>query len=406
MNANATAPDSTNVDAPSLDVPAAAGEGVAMSPTAAAAEGVAAAAEGVGMSPIAAASVNPSAQPPAAAGVGSGHGCGRGGERRGGGRTAGRGGRAGGRGGRQRGSKNYNKTKFIEVVDEIRPYGAEMWNNVSTRYKEVTGEESVRDGKDLKDYWVKKCCNNFKKPTGAHGGPEDVIAQCCAIEREIQAANAAGILGASSAEENYDDDELSSGVESMREERNRIRSILTNSTINVDVQDSWEGGDEFEDAVDVEDDIEINNNNEQANSIVAPTPDMAPIQVRRPSSRGIGGSGSRSTTPVVNSNSGGNKSKNSNNRDRTSVAKSIATLTTTISERLSGGGGGNEFQAMQLQMFQQSQMQMQMQLSELQKMNSTSLKYLKKIAKNSNKKKRKKGNDGGASSFSSSDESD
>jgi hypothetical protein len=58
----------------------------------------------------------------------------------------------------------------------------------------------MRDGKDLKNYWMKKCCNNFKKPTGSHGEQNDIL-KCIQIEYDIQDANNMAILGASSVED-------------------------------------------------------------------------------------------------------------------------------------------------------------------------------------------------------------
>ena len=57
----------------------------------------------------------------------------------------------------------------------------------------------------------KECCNNFKIPTGIHGEQNDIIVKCIQIERDIQDANNAAILGVSSAEDDryYLDDNSS-----------------------------------------------------------------------------------------------------------------------------------------------------------------------------------------------------
>ena len=127
----------------------------------------------------------------------------------------GRGG-GGGHGGRQAGAKNYRNGILIDIIDELRPFGNNMWELVAQRYKELSGEDVLRDVKDLKDHWVKKLCNNFKKPTGRTGDAGDRINRCIVIERNIQAQNEAGVMGASSGEEDgANEDADSSGLDDL-----------------------------------------------------------------------------------------------------------------------------------------------------------------------------------------------
>ena len=73
-------------------------------------------------------------------------------------------------GGRRAGIPNYNNTILIPIVEEILPNGSEAWRLVAAAYKEKTGEANLRSEDDLKRNWVRKLCNNIKKPTGRSGG--------------------------------------------------------------------------------------------------------------------------------------------------------------------------------------------------------------------------------------------
>ena len=97
-----------------------------------------------------------------------------------------------GRRGRAAGTRNYRNDLLIPIVEGILPQGAEGWRLVAASYKTASGEPDLRDHEALRENWVKKLCNNFKKPTGRTGENGDRIAHCIEIERRIQeAANAA-----------------------------------------------------------------------------------------------------------------------------------------------------------------------------------------------------------------------
>ncbi|KAL3802053.1 hypothetical protein HJC23_010809 [Cyclotella cryptica] len=81
----------------------------------------------------------------------------------------------------------------------------------SAAYKEKTGEANLRSEDDLKRNWVRKLCNNMKKPTGRSGGnATDRIHRCLEIQRRILDKTSSGILGASSDDDNRFDPSSSS----------------------------------------------------------------------------------------------------------------------------------------------------------------------------------------------------
>ena len=100
-----------------------------------------------------------------------------------------------GRRGRAAGTRNYRNDLLIPIVEGILPQGAEGWRLVAASYKTASGEPDLRDHEALRENWVKKLCNNFKKPTGRTGENGDRIARCIEIERRIQEAANAAILG-------------------------------------------------------------------------------------------------------------------------------------------------------------------------------------------------------------------
>ena len=112
------------------------------------------------------------------------------------------------RGGRVPGRANYQNNILIPIIERILPNGAEAWRLVAIAYKAESGEHELRTEEDLRNNWVRKLCNNFKKPTGSTGDISDRIHRCIEIERRIQRQSNSGILGASSAEDSEDSDHL------------------------------------------------------------------------------------------------------------------------------------------------------------------------------------------------------
>ena len=72
-------------------------------------------------------------------------------------------------GGHLPGCSNYQNNILIPIMERILPDGEEGWCLVPLMYKEESKEEVLWAEDDLKKNWVKKLCNNFKKPTGRTG---------------------------------------------------------------------------------------------------------------------------------------------------------------------------------------------------------------------------------------------
>jgi hypothetical protein len=111
-------------------------------------------------------------------------------------------------GGRVPGRANYQNNILIPIIERILSNGAEAWRLVAIAYKAESGEHELRTEEDLHNNWVRKLCNNFKKPTGSTGDISDRIHRCIEIERRIQCESNSGILGASPAKDSEDPDNI------------------------------------------------------------------------------------------------------------------------------------------------------------------------------------------------------
>jgi hypothetical protein len=70
---------------------------------------------------------------------------------------------------------------------------------VARLYQLHTGELVVREYDDVKQHWIEKCCNKFKKPTGNPGDPKrDMILRCQRIQEQIHEKSSSLILGVDS----------------------------------------------------------------------------------------------------------------------------------------------------------------------------------------------------------------
>jgi len=119
---------------------------------------------------------------------------------------------------RGKGKANYKVDTLILVVEELLPNGAQSWAEVAALYQSRSGEMILRDHDDVKRYWIEKCCNKFKKPTGTPGDPKrDMILRCQRIQERIHNKSASAIMGVESEgddglsldsdEEDEDDDD-------------------------------------------------------------------------------------------------------------------------------------------------------------------------------------------------------
>jgi hypothetical protein len=104
------------------------------------------------------------------------------------------------------------------AVEELLPNGAQGWAEVAALYQSRSGELILQDHDDVKQYWIEKCCNKFKKLTGNPGDPKrDMILRCQRIQERIHNKSASAIMGVDSEgddglsldseEEDEDDDD-------------------------------------------------------------------------------------------------------------------------------------------------------------------------------------------------------
>jgi hypothetical protein len=73
---------------------------------------------------------------------------------------------------RGKGKANYKVDALVMAVVELLPNEAQSWAEVAALYQSRSGELILRDHDNVKQYWIEKCCNNFKKLTGTPGDPK------------------------------------------------------------------------------------------------------------------------------------------------------------------------------------------------------------------------------------------
>ena len=269
-----------------------------------------------------------------------------------------------GGGGRRQGIKNYNNRILIPIIEEILPNGSEAWRLVASAYKEQSGESNFRLEDDLKRNWVRKLCNNMKKPTGRSGaGSNDRTNRCIEIQQKILDKTASGILGASSDDDNRfapsspslslsssSDGEVGPGTEL------QVSPLPFQSNDDVESTDGNEATANAE-ATDVaESSANICAITEGSTEDTTPDVEVAfatsthsrPSSVARRLSPHPSSSMSTSAPPIpqpqkVQSSrmSKTNKTKNATNRERGSVTKSIERIASSIA-----GGSGEDMRMM------------------------------------------------------------
>ena len=106
------------------------------------------------------------------------------------------------KGGRVPGAKQYHKPTLYDLVAQYRPISSVMWDLVAAQYRAKTGELKVREG--IKRYFVQKCCNNNKKPTGELA-PDPFTAKCQTLWRSILANEEASDMEDSDSEMDHED---------------------------------------------------------------------------------------------------------------------------------------------------------------------------------------------------------
>jgi hypothetical protein len=100
-------------------------------------------------------------------------------------------------------------------VEQVLPNGVQSWAEVAALYQTQSRKMVHWDHEDVKWYWIEKCCNKFKKPTGAAGDPKrDMILRCQRIQQRMYDKASSVIMGVDSE----GDDGLSLDTDAERED--------------------------------------------------------------------------------------------------------------------------------------------------------------------------------------------
>ena len=67
------------------------------------------------------------------------------------------------KGGRKDGAVNYNREVLLDVIESIIPQGANEWNTVALKYKELSHEVNLRAGDQIKSISTKIFARMAKK---------------------------------------------------------------------------------------------------------------------------------------------------------------------------------------------------------------------------------------------------
>ena len=99
------------------------------------------------------------------------------------------------KGGRVPGSKQYHKPTLYDLIAQYLPISSVVWDVVANHYRSKTGEPKVRER-----YFVQKCCNNNKKPTG-QSAPDPFTEKCQTLWRSMLANKEASDMDLSDSDE-------------------------------------------------------------------------------------------------------------------------------------------------------------------------------------------------------------
>lgn len=118
------------------------------------------------------------------------------------------------------GVKNYRNDILIDMIESIKPSGAEAWKQVAVLYQNATNEAELRDSDDIKRHWTQKLCNGFR-PTGRSGSDKDRILRCLNIQHKIMDASAASMYGfeegTSGSEDDHDEGDSAADEEDLED---------------------------------------------------------------------------------------------------------------------------------------------------------------------------------------------
>ena len=121
---------------------------------------------------------------------------------------------------------------LIDLVEAHLPQGYKAWKLVAALYQSRSKEFDTCDAAVIRDHWVKKLCNNFKKPTGMTGEAGDRVCRCIEIEWSIQRKASAGILGIDSAKSSHGSDDGSRYSDEVASVQNEFRPTNINNKRN------------------------------------------------------------------------------------------------------------------------------------------------------------------------------
>jgi hypothetical protein len=107
------------------------------------------------------------------------------------------------------GRPNYNKVVLANIVEKYLPDGSKKWDNVAAKYMEASGEALIRETTTLKRFWIEKCCNNNKKPSGGKltDAANDFLQRCQGIHRMVLTNNGSSNAGNEGDSDDEDEDE-------------------------------------------------------------------------------------------------------------------------------------------------------------------------------------------------------
>ena len=126
------------------------------------------------------------------------------------------------------GAVNYKKSLVIDVVSSILPAGMEAWRVVASRYWTLSSETHLRDAADIKRFFMSKCVNLTKKPTG-ESAPAQLTRRANEVYEDILRKENAHSYGA--AEDSSEQDESDDGVDEEQDFDSTTTPTLTPLTI-------------------------------------------------------------------------------------------------------------------------------------------------------------------------------
>jgi hypothetical protein len=101
--------------------------------------------------------------------------------------------------GRVPGIPNYKAKLVVDAVREVLPVGTEGWKATAVTYQVFSKETVLRAPDDLKSYFMSKCCNYGRKPTGK-SAPSELVKKGLQVWGMILKKEARVTLGVGSSD--------------------------------------------------------------------------------------------------------------------------------------------------------------------------------------------------------------